>query len=98
LALVFTTDERDLESDSGWAEFNGKNLTGKTAMELAGINRLILGPKEGLAINNGATFSAAIAALCIRDANYLLDLSEISLAFKSGSDVRKQCCLRSKNP
>lgn len=80
MALVFTTDENDLETDSGWAEFKGKNLSGKTAMELAGINRLLLGPKEGLAINNGATFSAAIAALCIHDANYLLDLSEISLA------------------
>jgi len=80
LALVFTTDERDLESDSGWAEYKGKIMSGKSAMELAGIKRLILGPKEGLAINNGATFSAAIASLCVYDANYLMDLAEISLA------------------
>jgi histidine ammonia-lyase len=80
LALVFTTDENDLESDSGLAEFDGKVQSGKSAMEKAGIKRLVLGPKEGLAINNGATFSAAISALCISDASYLLGLAEISLA------------------
>lgn len=68
LALVFTTDEMDLEEESGWAEFEGKILTGKQAMQLAGIPRLVLGPKEGLAINNGATFSAAMAALIVHDA------------------------------
>lgn len=68
LALVFTTDEMDIEEESGWAEFEGKILTGKQAMKLAGIPRLVLGPKEGLAINNGATFSAAMAALIVHDA------------------------------
>lgn len=68
LALVFTTDEADREEESGWAEYQGKIMTGKQAMKEAGIPRLILGPKEGLAINNGATFSAAMAALIIYDA------------------------------
>ncbi|MEW6502734.1 MAG: histidine ammonia-lyase [Chloroflexota bacterium] len=68
LALVFTTDEADREEESGWAEYEGKILTGKEAMQRAGIPRLILGPKEGLAINNGATFSAALAALILHDA------------------------------
>ncbi|GAP10906.1 histidine ammonia-lyase [Bellilinea caldifistulae] len=68
LALVFTTDEADLDEESGWAEYEGEILTGKEAMNRAGIPRLILGPKEGLAINNGATFSAAMAALIIYDA------------------------------
>ena len=49
-------------------------------MEAAGIPRVILQAKEGLAINNGATFSAAIAALTIHDAENLLNVSEISLA------------------
>ncbi len=80
LALVFTTDEKDLETDSGLAEYGGDLLSGKAAMRAVGIDRLILGPKEGLAINNGATFSAAIAALCVNDAEMLLDLAEISLA------------------
>ena len=80
MALVFTTDENDEESDSGFAEHQGKIISGKKAMEEAGINRLILEAKEGLAINNGATFSAAIAALCVFDGTYLLDMAEISLA------------------
>lgn len=80
LALVFTTDENDKDSDSGFAEFHGEIISGKRAMKKAGINRLVLEAKEGLAINNGATFSAAIAALCIFDATYLLDMAEISLA------------------
>lgn len=67
LALVFTADEADREEESGWAEYQGKIMTGKRAMQEAGIPRLILGPKEGLAINNGATFSAAMAALIIYD-------------------------------
>lgn len=83
LALVFTTDLADLEEDSSWAycdHNNGSRLSGKQAMELAGIPRLILGPKEGLAVNNGATFSAAIAALAVYDADQLLEVAETSLA------------------
>jgi histidine ammonia-lyase len=49
-------------------------------MQLAGIDRIILGPKEGLAINNGATFSAAIASLCVYDTDYLLKAAEMTLA------------------
>jgi histidine ammonia-lyase len=39
-----------------------------------------LGAKEGLALNNGATFSAAMAALAIFDAKKLLMAAELSLA------------------
>lgn len=80
LALVFTSDEKDIDEESGYAYFEGKLTSGKDAMASAGIPRLILGPKEGLAINNGATFSAAIAALAVADAAHLLDLAEVSLA------------------
>jgi histidine ammonia-lyase len=41
---------------------------------------LILEAKEGIALNNGATFSAAIAALSCAEAANLLETSEISLA------------------
>ena len=37
-------------------------------MKLAGISRIILEEKEGLALNNGATFSAAIASVSMRKA------------------------------
>ncbi len=83
LALVFTTDETDQEADSGTAFFGLEDpakMSGKAAMQAAGLSRLILGPKEGLAVTNGATFSAAIAALVVHDAAQLLDVAEISLA------------------
>jgi len=80
LALVFTTDSQDLDNESGKAIFEGEIYSGKEAMTRAGIERIILGPKEGLALNNGATFSAAIAALAVYDAEVLLNIAEISLA------------------
>jgi histidine ammonia-lyase len=80
LALVFTTDERDLEEESGSARFEGEVLSGKEAMSRAGIERIILGAKEGLGINNGATFSAAIAALAVHDSTTLMKTAEVSLA------------------
>ena len=80
LALVFTTDHKDSDDESGWAEFDGKRMRGKTAMKAAGIPRIILGAKEGLALNNGATFSAAIGALAVYDAEILLETASIALA------------------
>ncbi len=80
LALVFTTDALDRSEDSGWAEYSGQVMPGKEAMAAANLERLVLGPKEGLALNNGATFSAALAALAIHDAGQLLDTAEVSLA------------------
>jgi histidine ammonia-lyase len=80
LALVFTTDSTDLEEESGQAIYNGEILSGKEAMSRAGIARLVLEAKEGLALNNGATFSAAMAALAVFDAEVLLNVANISLA------------------
>jgi len=80
MALVFTTDPDDRDIDSGQAKYLDQIMTGKAAMQAAGLQRIILGPKEGLALNNGATFSAAIAALAVLDAEYLLDLADYALA------------------
>ncbi len=80
LALVLSTDSADLEEHSGWAIYAGKRLRGKAAMAAAGIPRLVLRAKEGLAITNGATFSAALAALTISLASTLLDAAELSTA------------------
>ncbi len=79
LALVFTNDKKDLEEESGWATYNDHKLRGKAAMEAAGIERIILESKEGLAITNGATFSAAIGALVCGDADNLLSAADIAL-------------------
>ncbi|TLM98073.1 aromatic amino acid lyase, partial [bacterium] len=80
MALVFTTDQDDREEDSGRATYQSELLTGKEAMRKAGIPSIILGPKEGLAVNNGATFSAAIAAIVLWDAEYILDVAEKALS------------------
>lgn len=80
LALVLTTDEEDRELDSGFAWYEDELMSGKQAMQKAGLERIILGPKEGLALNNGATFSAAIGAICIKQAADLLDTANVALA------------------
>lgn len=80
MALVFTTDDADKLEESGFADYQGKVVPGKEGMALTGIERIKLGAKEGLAINNGASFSAAIAAIAIEDARYLLELAEYCLA------------------
>jgi histidine ammonia-lyase len=80
LCLVLTRDERDRDEESGQAELDGKLMSGKMALKKAGIPRWILGPKEGLALINGATFSAAIAALAVWDASVLLERADACLA------------------
>jgi len=80
LGLVISTDEEDLDEFSGSAEFMGAIYSGRQAMEKAGIHRIILEAKEGIALNNGATFSAALAALACYQAEYLLETANIALA------------------
>jgi len=72
MALVFTTDRNDLEEESGQAVYNQELFSGKTAMKKAGLERIILGAKEGLALSNGASFCAGLAAIIIEDMDYLL--------------------------
>ena len=79
LGLVISTDQEDLEEHSGYASYQGKTYSGKEAMAQAGIPRIILEAKEGLALNNGATFSAAIASLVCVETEKLLAVSEIAL-------------------
>jgi histidine ammonia-lyase len=52
----------------------------KDVVEAAGITRWVLQAKEGLALNNGATFSAAMATLALHDAEMLVKSAEIALA------------------
>lgn len=80
MALVFTTDENDFEHESGLAVYQGRQMSGRQAMQAAGLPRLVLQAKEGLAINNGATFSAALGALALYDSRHLLHTADISLA------------------
>ena len=80
LALTLSTDDADRDEDSGEALFHGQRLSGQAAMSAAGIARVILQAKEALALTNGATFSAALAALAIEDAEKLIATAEVALA------------------
>lgn len=80
LGLVLTRDDEDAENLSGEAIFNGEKMSGKAAMQAAGLERVILQPKEGLALSNGATFSAALAALCVIDLEYYMKLADVAVA------------------
>lgn len=55
-------------------------LNGRDAMLAANIEPIELTAKEGLAFNNGATFSAAIATLALYDAENLARHAEIAAA------------------
>lgn len=80
LALVLSTDELDLEHESGEAILRGERMSGKTAMERAGIPRLILEAKEGLALNNGTAVSAALTVLAAHDAEILIGNAALAVA------------------
>lgn len=80
LALVLSTDEADVEEESGQVWHAGGLTSGRAAMAAAGIPRLVLGPKESLALNNGATFSAAIGALAVAEARRVFAAAQVALA------------------
>jgi histidine ammonia-lyase len=56
-----------------------RRVTGTEAMAVAG-GKIELRAKEALALINGSTFSAALAALVVRDAQNLLDHAELVVA------------------
>ena len=81
LALVMSRDEAgEAEIDSGEAAYQGRPMSGAAAMAAAGIERLVLGPKEGLALLNGTSFSTAQTALALADAENLLATAEVAAA------------------
>jgi len=64
----------------GKAEYQGKVLSGKEAMEKAEIKPVQLEVKEGIALNNGTQLMTAIAALTVHDAENLIKTAEASAA------------------
>ncbi len=56
-----------------------RRVPGQEAMQAAG-GQIELRAKEGLALNNGTTFSCALAALSVHDALNLLENAELALA------------------
>ena len=82
LAIVLSRsgDGEDVEQESGEAFVDGQLVSGLEAMRRAGLERIVLGPKEGLALTNGTSFSTAMAALSVYDADQLVRTSEVTAA------------------
>lgn len=82
LALVASRPggAEDPEAESGEAFIDGTITSGIEAMRAAGIPRIVLGPKEGLALLNGTSFSTALTALAVADAERLVRTSEVAAA------------------
>ncbi|MBN1887063.1 MAG: histidine ammonia-lyase [Thermoflexales bacterium] len=80
LALVLCRDPHDDERDSGEAIYRGERMSGAQAMRAAGLSRVVISAKEGLALNNGTAFSAAMTALAWHAAARLVRTAEIGLA------------------
>lgn len=66
--------------DGGEAFYEGRRMDSKEAMRKAGIDQVALKAKEGLALNNGSTVSAALATLALYDAEMLVKNAQIALA------------------
>jgi len=64
----------------GEAEYKGRVVSGKEAMENAGIKPVELEFKEGIALNNGTQLMTAIAALTVYDAENLVNTAEVAAA------------------
>jgi histidine ammonia-lyase len=81
IAAVLT---RDLEQGdggySGYATYQDQQLSGAEAMRRAGLERLVLEAKEGLALSNGIDFMAAAGALAVHDAENLLRHAQMGAA------------------
>jgi histidine ammonia-lyase len=86
LSLVLSRGvERDHEQDSGAAYIYQKDndwilYSGKKAMAIAGIPRIVLEAKEGLALNNGTQISTAILATTLCNAKKLVKQADIALS------------------
>lgn len=64
----------------GEAEYQGEVISGKEAMEKAGIPTIVLDAKEGLALINGTQVLTSTGALAVYDAIELLKVSDIAAA------------------
>jgi len=80
MSLVLSCNDSEKETDSGQVFFNGELISGFEGMTTAGIPRQVLSYKDGLALINGATFSAALLTLVVESCHYLCLLSDISAA------------------
>lgn len=60
--------------------YEGKRMPASEALRKAGLKPIRLGPKEGLALNNGTTVMTAVASLVLYDALELAPLADVAAA------------------
>ncbi|WP_077073574.1 HAL/PAL/TAL family ammonia-lyase [Mailhella massiliensis] len=60
--------------------FRGERMSAKRALELAGLEPLVLGCKEGLAIVSSNAMAAGMAALVLEDCERLMDAADLIYA------------------
>ncbi len=82
VAIVLSRPQEgdDEPLDSGEAWLDGQIVSGVVAMAAAGVDRVALGAKDGLALLNGTSFSCAQVALALHDAENLLETNQITAA------------------
>lgn len=80
MALVMIKSPQGDSVDTGFATYKGEVLSGAEAMRRAGLEQIVLEAKEGLALNNGVQFMAALSALTLVRAERLLKLHDVALA------------------
>src|SRR5215472_4729584 len=64
----------------GGAEHEGQWISGTKALEITGLRPLVLGAKEGLALNNGTQQMLAVGSLALHDAYTLFRTAEAAVA------------------
>ncbi|HEX6926004.1 MAG TPA: histidine ammonia-lyase [Longimicrobiaceae bacterium] len=62
----------------GEAEVGGRVLTGSESLRSVGLEPIVLGAKEGLALNNGTQVMTGIGALSLRRAERLVKTAEVA--------------------
>ncbi len=91
LALVLSAPapgEEPHPGANGQAYWQGRLIDGGAAMDAAGIARIVLGAKEGVALINGTAVSAGVGVLAWHDAFRMLANAEIALALSVGGAAR----------
>jgi histidine ammonia-lyase len=69
-----------MKGDHGEVIYQGRRCSAEEGMAAAGIERITLQAKDGLAITNGAQLTTAIAALAVADAARLVLSAEVAAA------------------
>lgn len=57
--------------------FNGKRMLASEALRLNGLEPILLGPKEGLALNNGTAAMTGVASIAVWDALSVLKTADV---------------------